>query len=54
MFSVLRLVPETAPDLIGFGLLTTGIENAFAASGDMTKEVLPKSPMHLKGKYMPL
>jgi hypothetical protein len=30
---------------------STGIENAFAAAGDITTEVLPKLSMHHKGKY---
>jgi len=34
-------------------LLTTVIQIAFAASGDITNTVLPKSSIHLKGKYFP-
>lgn len=52
-FSVLRVLPDTSPDLIGRGLLITGIDKAFAASGEMTWDVIPTSSMHLNGKYLP-
>jgi hypothetical protein len=51
-FSVVRQVSETSPELIGFDFLTTGIKQAFAASGDITTQVLPKSSMHRNGKYL--
>jgi hypothetical protein len=46
--------PEMSFDWTSFVLLTTGISKALAASVDMTKEILPKSNMHPKGKYFPL
>jgi len=39
--------------LAGIFLCTTGIQKAFAASGEMTKDVLYKSSMQRKGKYFP-
>jgi hypothetical protein len=51
--SVFTLLPDTSLDLAGRGLLTTGIEKAFAASGDITKDVLPKSSVQCRGNYFP-
>jgi hypothetical protein len=44
----------TTIELTSIERLITGIGNAIAASGDVTKEVLSKSNVHRKGKYFPL
>jgi hypothetical protein len=46
-------VSETPAVLAGFILFPTGIAKAFAASGDITQHVLPRSNMHCKRKYCP-
>ena len=45
--------PPTSEALVANFLFTTGTRKAFAASGDFTKDVLPRSSMHLEGKYFP-
>ena len=46
-------VPKMSDVLIGFFLLTTGIEKGLAAAGDITKDVLAGSNKHLEQKYCP-
>jgi len=43
--------PVSSADLTFINLLNTGILIALAASRDIPKEVLPKSSIHLRGKY---
>jgi hypothetical protein len=49
--SVFELLPETYPALPNSVFVTASIENAFAASGDRLKEVIPTSSVYNKRKY---
>jgi hypothetical protein len=51
--SVFILVRPTSEALAGITHFTSGTRKALAASGEMTKDKLPKSNMQHNGNYFP-
>jgi hypothetical protein len=46
-----RSVANTSEALVGTCFFSTGVQNSFAASGEATKDILPKSSMQHREKY---